>query len=239
MKFEQSGSCLGMSDLADLETRVQGFAEEVSTRVLTCLEGVPKPDVLQVEASPDGQRFTFSYRQTLHAPGSESVVGMLQLDYALGADRSGQHLAVHVSTFQLRDSRGKKPIVRLEYVRDAHKVPCSHIHVHAESGLFTQLLAATGHGSPAAVQSVHIPTGGDRFRPCVEDFVEFLISECLVAGRDGWRDEIAQGREQWREMQTAAAVRDRPEIAIAELRRLGMTVDGELTDSRPSARDRF
>lgn len=229
-----------MSDLADLETRVQVFAEEVSTRVLTCLEGAPQPDVLQVEASPDGKRFTFSYRQTLHAPDSDGqVVGMLQLDYALGTDRSGQHLAVHVSTFQLRDSRGKKPIVRLEYVRDARRVPCSHIHVHAESGLFTQLLAATGHASPAAVQSVHIPTGGDRFRPCVEDFVEFLISECLVSGRDGWREEIAEGREQWREMQTAAAVRDRPEVAIAELRRLGVTVDGSLAEGRPSARDRF
>lgn len=230
-----------MSDLADLETHVQTLAEEVSTRVLTCLEGIPQPDVLQVEASPDGKRFTFSYRQTLHAPNNSDgqAVGMVQLDYALGTDRSGQHLAVHVSTFQLRDSRGKKPIVRLEYVRDARRVPCSHIHVHAESGLFTQLLAATGHPSPAAVQSVHIPTGGDRFRPCIEDFVEFLISECLVAGRDGWRDEIAEGREQWREMQTAAAVRDRPEVAIAELRRLGMTVDGSLTGSHPIARDRF
>lgn len=229
-----------MSDLAGLETRVQAFAEEVSTRVLTCLEGVPRPDVLPVEASPDGQRFTFSYRQTLHAPSDDGrVVGMLQLDYALGTDRSDQHLAVHSSTFQLRDSRGKKPIVRVEYVRNARRVPCSHIHVHAESGLFTQLLAATGHASPAAVQSVHIPTGGDRFRPCVEDFVEFLISECLVAGRDGWRDEIAEGRERWRELQTAAAVRDRPEVAIAELRKLGVTVDGSLSGSRPAARDRF
>jgi hypothetical protein len=228
-----------MSDPGSLESRVTKFAEEVSTRVLMCLEGEPKPDELKVDASPDGKRFTFSYRQTLHAAADGPVVGMVQLDYALGTDRSEKHLAVQVSTFQLRDSRGKKPIVRVEYVRDANRVPCSHIHAHAESGLFTQLLAATGHDSPAAVQSVHIPTGGDRFRPCVEDFIEFLISECRVAGRDGWRDEVQHGRELWRGMQTAAAVRDRPDVAIKELERLGLTVSGELVGDRPSARHRF
>lgn len=229
-----------MSEVIEaLEARVTRFADEVVTRVPMCLEGAPETDVLKVDASPDGKRFTFTYRQTLHAAAGGPVVGVLQIDYALGTDRSGKHLAVHVSTYQLRDSRGKKPIVRLEYARDAHRVPCSHIHVHAESGLFTQLLAATGHNSPAAIQSVHIPTGGDRFRPCVEDFIEFLISECRVAGREGWREEVLRGREAWRELQTAAAVRDRPEIAIKELQRLGLAVSGELTGERPSARDRF
>ena len=228
-----------MSEPDPLESRVREFAEDVLSRVLICLEGEPKPDELRIDASPDGKRFTFSYRQTLHATAGGQVVGMLQLDYALGADRSGKHLAVHVSTFQLRDARGKKPIVRVEYLRDPQRVPCSHIHVHAESGLFTQLLAATGHDSPAAVQSVHIPTGGDRFRPCVEDFIEFLISECRVAGRSGWREEVVRGRELWRELQTAAAVRDWPEVAIRELERLGLTVTGELVGERPSARYRF
>lgn len=228
-----------MNEQDSLEDRIRQFAEEVCTRVLMCLEGEPKPDELKIEASPDGKRFTFSYRQTLHAVTHGPTIGMVQLDYALGTDRSGKHLAVHSSAFQLRDSRGKKPIIRVEYARDAHRVPCSHIHVHAESGLFTQLLASTGHDSPAAVQSVHIPTGGDRFRPCVEDFVEFLISESRVAGREGWRSEIQQGRELWRTMQTAAAVRDRPEVAIKELERLGLNVSGDLSSNRPSARDRF
>lgn len=221
------------------ESRIRQFAEDVSTRVFMCLEGEPQSDVVEIDASPDGQRFTFSYRQTLHAFRGGDTVGVIQVDYALGSDRTGDHLAVHVSTFQLRDPRGKKPILRVEYVRDAQRVPCSHIHIHAESGLFTQLLATTGHGSPAAVQSVHIPTGGDRFRPCVEDFVEFLVSECRVAGREGWRDEVVQGREQWREVQTAAAVRERPEVAIEVLERLGLTVHGELPLNRPTPRDRF
>lgn len=227
------------TDPLDLEFEVKGFAEDLLSRVLMCLEGQPLPDDLRIGASPDGRRFTFSYKQTLHAKADGPTVGMLQLDYALGFDRTDSYLAVHSSTFQLRDGRGKRPIVRFEYAREATRVPCSHIHVHAQSGLFTQLLAATGHKSPAAVESVHLPTGGDRFRPCVEDFVEFLIVECGVAGRSGWRDEVKQGREKWREYQTASAVRDRPEVAIEVLERLGLSVSGEISHERPSPRDRF
>lgn len=34
-------------------------------------------------------------------------------------------------------------------------------------------------------------------------------------------------------------MRDRPEVAIAELERLGLSVTGELSVERPSARNRF
>lgn len=221
----------------DLESEVQDFANQVLTRVLMCLVGEPREDTLRIVSSDD--RYAFSYQQTLHAHSAGEAIGVLQLDYALCADRSGRHLAVQNSAFQLKERRGKKPIVRIEYLRDARSVPCSHVHVHAESGLFTELLAATGHQSAAAIASIHVPTGGDRFRPCVEDFVQFLIEECNIAAREGWREEVLEGREQYRAIQTAAAVRDRPEIAIAELERLGLTVAGELPSGRPSARDRY
>jgi hypothetical protein len=221
----------------NLETQVQEFASDVATRVLMCLEGAPQPNELTIESN-DG-RFVFTYRQTLHAIAGEISIGIVQLDYALGFDRAGRHLAVHNSSFQLKDRRGKKPIVRIEYVRDARTIPCSHVHVHGESGLFTEFLAATGHKSAAAISSIHVPTGGDRFRPCIEDFVQFLIEECGVAGREGWRDEVFEGREAYRQIQTAAAVRDRPEVAIAELKRLGLSVTGELDDGRPEPRSRY
>jgi hypothetical protein len=71
---------------------------------------------------------------------------------------------------------------------------------HAESALFTELLAATGHKSADAIESIHVPTGGDRFRPCIEDFVQFLIEECRVAAREGWREEVSEGRERFRDI---------------------------------------
>lgn len=221
----------------DLESEVREFATDVLARVLTCLVGEPREDDLRIVSSEG--RYAFSYQQTLHAHSASEAIGILQLDYALCADRTGRHLAVQSSAFQLKERRGKKPIVRVEYLRDARSVPCSHVHVHAESGLFTELLAATRHPSAAAIASIHVPTGGDRFRPCVEDFVQFLIEECHIASREGWQDEVLEGREKFRVIQTAAAVRDRPEVAIAELERLGLTVTGDLPSTRPSARDRY
>lgn len=227
-----------MSDLP-LERRVEAFAEDVTTRVITCLEGAPDHDELKIIGSPDQQRYKFLYQQTLHAASNGAKVGYLKLDYSLCLDRSGKHLAVHTSTFRLTDRRGKAALIRMEYVRDALSVPCSHVHVHAQSGHITHLLSKTGHDTPHAVESIHIPTGGDRFRPCVEDFVQFLVEECNVASREGWKAEVEAGREQWRKHQTAAAVRDRPEVAISVLEDLGLTVTGTASGDRPSARSRY
>ncbi|GAA5043955.1 hypothetical protein [Nocardia callitridis] len=223
----------------DLEDQASSFALDVSTRVLMCLEGSPAADELRVEASPKGGRYAFAYQQSIHANRQGRSIGAVKIEFGLTLDRSKRHLAVHKSSFQLLERRGQKPIVRIEYVRDARGVPCSHIHAHAESGLFTHLLAQAGHPTPAAVQSIHLPTGGDRFRPCVEDFLEFLIRDCRIAAREGWEEEVAAGREDWRRKQTAAAVRDRPDVAIAELRKLGITILGVPTEERPPARDRF
>ncbi|MFT4088350.1 MAG: hypothetical protein QM658_14590 [Gordonia sp. (in: high G+C Gram-positive bacteria)] len=228
-----------MSEPNTLEEQVKSFAVDVVTRIRACLEGESDAHDVEVDASPDGSRFTFKYSQPLRAEGRGAPVGHLKLHYALGVDRSGEYLAVLESSFKLHDKRGNTPIVRIEYVRDPRHVPCSHIHVHAQSGNLTQLLAACGHNSPAAVESVHIPTGGDRFRPCVEDFVEFLVTECGIAANKGWRDQVIEGREEWRKKQTAAAVRDRPEEAIRVLESLGLQVNGTLPEGRPSARSRY
>jgi hypothetical protein len=204
-----------------------------------CLEGEPPSDELEVEASPKGERYRFTYQQSVHTNPHALLVAQIRLIFELTLDRSGHYLAVYKSSFQLIDDRGKKPIVRIEYLRDAHSVPCSHVHVHAESGPFTHLLTRTGHPTPAAIQSIHVPTGGDRFRPCVEDFIEFLIRDCRIAGREGWEEEVMAGREEWRRTQTAAAVRDRPDVAIRVLEELGCIVKGEVGDGLPAARVRF
>jgi hypothetical protein len=48
-----------------------------------------------------------------------------------------------------------------------------------------------------------------------------LVRELGVDHQPGWRDALADGRERWRRMQTAAVVRDAPGEAIAALTALG------------------
>lgn len=61
-------------------------------------------------------------------------------------------------------------------------------------------------------------------RPCLEDFLEFLIRECHVDARPEWQKAIEAGRIRWRRHQIAALVRDAPEEAIRVLEENGYTV---------------
>jgi hypothetical protein len=56
--------------------------------------------------------------------------------------------------------------------------------------------------------SLHLPVGGVRFRPSLEDVLEFAIRELGVEALSGWEDAIAEGQQRWRWVQLQAAVRD-------------------------------
>jgi len=73
-------------------------------------------------------------------------------------------------------------------------------------------------------QDLHYPLGGERFRPCLEDFLEGMIHEFGIDAEEGWEEALASGRETWRCSQTAAVVRDAPEVAAEMLRNLGYQV---------------
>jgi hypothetical protein len=74
------------------------------------------------------------------------------------------------------------------------------------------------------MSSLHIPVGGSRQRPCLEDLLQFLIVECGFDKRRYWRKPIAEGRERWRRRQVSALVRDIHTDAARVLVDLGYTV---------------
>jgi hypothetical protein len=66
--------------------------------------------------------------------------------------------------------------------------------------------------------------GVTRFRPCLNDVLDMLVRELGVDHEPAWRNALADGRERWRRMQTAAVVRDGPAAAIEALSALGYEV---------------
>ena len=84
-------------------------------------------------------------------------------------------------------------------------------------GALSHLLSRLDHRTPHSIESLHIPMGGERFRPCLEDIVEFLIRDCGFPGKGGWAAALADGRAKWRRIQTRAVVRDSPAEAIGAL----------------------
>ncbi|MDY5786194.1 hypothetical protein [Corynebacterium sp.] len=149
--------------------------------------------------------------------------------YKLAQDRSESFLAVKSSKFEIRVATA--PGIRFEYERDNTSAPCAHIHYSGVAGLLSPALmhnfrsATRNSRKKGRLEALHLPVGGKRFRPSLEDFLSFVIAECGFRGKPGWEPKLLYRRQEWLEKQTSAAVRDFPEAAARELRMLGFSVD--------------
>lgn len=86
--------------------------------------------------------------------------------------------------------------------------------------------ARTAQKGKAQHADLHLPMGGPRFRPALEDVLHMAVEEFGIDHEPGWVDSIEDGREDWRRIQTRAAVRDAPEDAAEALRTIGYEVTG-------------
>ena len=150
-----------------------------------------------------------------------AVCARLSMLFRCRLDRSGKYLAVEQSAFTLSTSRGK-PLVRLEFDQD--QAPAVHWHAHGDRTDLGTLLATTGRPVPHFLHALHLPAGGTRMRPCLEDFIEFVVRDLGVDAVDRWRSVVEAGRETWRRRQVRTLVRDAPSEAAATLVALGYEV---------------
>lgn len=149
-------------------------------------------------------------------------------------DSSGAFLAVDESDFKVALYGQGEPIVRVHY-RRSRSWGQSHVHVHAESAALGYGLADTVLTRPPKTQVLHVPTGDRRFRPCLEDVVEFLVNDLHVDTKPGWQQRVNDGRARWLRIQLLAAMRDAirtdpdgvPELLRAEIDRIVMALDDE------------
>ncbi|WP_144414246.1 hypothetical protein [Corynebacterium mustelae] len=102
-------------------------------------------------------------------------------------------MAVSESKFELRVHTA--PGIRFEYSRKNTSAPKAHIHYTGVAGIISPALMRNfadtkdpkkkGH-----LEKVHMPVGGQRFRPCLEDFLYFIIRECGFVGLHGWENRL-------------------------------------------------
>lgn len=156
----------------------------------------------------------------------------LGLLFRMAADDSGRYPMIRSSVMYLSpDADGARLLLHYDYERDkADDYPEAHLQVCATSAEWEEAMASYGpRGRP--LKKLHLPVGGRRFRPAVEDLIEFLITEKLAAGRPGWKAHVNRGRQGFEERQLRAAVRRHPDIALAILREEGHIPP--YRDSRP------
>ncbi len=214
----------------DVESAALQFAQEVQDildGVLPVPTSVPADDRIVQADTLDDIRYrvqTTARNGQVVLTKNDQPIAHLRITFQCTADAVGAYLAVERCDIGLFSVDGRLPIVRLDFRRDMHTVPSCHWNVHAESGQATRILTLGNPTHPGVFSKLHLPVGGPRMRPCLEDFLEFVLHEFGVDRLPNAPAVLADGRERWRRRQIATSVRDAPDEAVRVLRELGYTV---------------
>lgn len=145
----------------------------------------------------------------------------LRVFHALRMDDEGHRLANTKSTHGLYVQH--KSAFAYHYERDPNNdYPVAHLHIDGKAKRLQRVLDAAGRAKDRPTD-LHLPVGGPRYRPSLEDLIEFCIVERLVKARAGWRQLLRESREKSHEQQLRSAVRNNPGIAADALISLGWT----------------
>lgn len=169
-------------------------------------------------------------------------VPMLRLEVSFQCvyDHQQRYLAVADSRISVSATASSEPLLRYEYMRaPTSTMAGAHFQVHAHRDAFTYVMTQCGNGSTRGkrrraaaddgkrvpqLSDLHLPLGGPRFRPCLEDILQMLVDEMGVDAPPTADAALADGRARWRRMQIGASVRDCPEMAARVLAELGYAV---------------
>lgn len=214
-----------MSDVGSIEEQAHEFGETVSDLVARCFRTAPAISLTivgdRIRIRPDGQSDQ-SGGVPLLVRGH--CLAWLRLHYSCRPDVTGKYLAIESGNFWVVSTKDRTPLFRFEFSYESRTAPHSHIQVHGERGALTHLLTRTGHDRPHEMSALHLPTGGSRFRPSLEDVIQFLIEDCGFESAEGWLDAVHEHRAAWRDKQTRAAARAMPQAAAEALEAIGYTV---------------
>lgn len=213
-----------------LEARAREFASDLNDLLNgTVTSGVRLSSVLHF---PDLVICGLGVTKTSFKPGvirlttgAKAPTAFLRVGYALVLDREGQYLTVAKSDMAVyADPGGRDALVHYDYNIDPpNEYPSAHVQVVGTSTAL-EAIRARAPEATGELGRLHFPVGGRRFRPTLEDVLEFLVVEKLAIPHTGWSEVIARHRETWREAQTKATVRRYPAWACAALEALGYTV---------------
>lgn len=113
------------------------------------------------------------------------------------------------------DEQGDAGLCYYDFEREKDRYAAAHLQVEGEAPALDVL---PGCRSRRDLHKLHFPVGGRRYRPCLEDVIEFMINEGFADGRLGWTDVLKAERDAFLMNQLRAAVRRHPEVATAVIR---------------------
>jgi hypothetical protein len=139
--------------------------------------------------------------------GRKKPSGFLLVAYTTQMDDFAKHLMVTKSEVGIyADETRRRMVFHYDYDRaPPNDYPNPHLQVGGHSEPLTEICERAR--IPARiVGQLDLPVGGHRFRPTVEDVIEFLIIETPADGHPGWRKAVDEHRAEWQEIQLKATV---------------------------------
>ncbi|MEV6013266.1 hypothetical protein AB0M29_41720 [Streptomyces sp. NPDC051976] len=224
---------------ADATRTLDDLADDFATKVTTLTRGVLGEDSPRFHAVNTGQRIRVAPIDDSEVirPIPISVNGELRLGlrviYYCCWDGYSTFMATDAADFHLHFAGVAEPLIRFEYLRRSKEPPGAHIQVHAHRDEMAYLLRLADAGRPKRglkqdkvprLSEMHIPVGGHRMRPSLEDVFLFLHREFAIDVQPDWHKVIDEYQREYRLVQMMTAVRDAPESAAVVLRDLGYTV---------------
>lgn len=165
-----------------------------------------------------GHRISKSELSTTHGIPLTITAGpprlFLDLSYRLSMDDEGKYLTVQSSFIGLFSDEGLEHVLlHYDYERGKDRYTEAHIQIEAMSPAWEAVLP-----QGRSLAKLHLPVGGRRYRPSLEDVVEFLVLEKLTDAKEDWQERVNTGRRGFQELQFRAAVRRHPDISRDVLR---------------------
>jgi hypothetical protein len=212
---------------SDLPGQARAFANKIQT-----LLNKTVADHARVTAAVAGQSLVAVGTNLLTRELTTSAVPLLStvkqhrcyldVQFRLYLENEGHYLTVESSFFGVYSSLdAPDPLFHYDFERGKDGYTEAHLQVFGENhALTSMMLAVCTRRKKKQLGELHFPVGGRRFRPALEDVLEFLIDEQLVEPKDGWQDELERCRAEFRDIQLRAAIRRYPELAREVLSKL-------------------
>ena len=174
--------------------------------------------VSRTQARPDPIAIAYSRRK---------AVVYLYLAHLYDIDDEKEYLTMASSIMSLYtspDMGDEQLIVSVDYTRDpANKYPGAHLHVGGVRDDLDSVYLGDDRKT-RKLRDLHLPVGGKRFRPALEDLIEFMVTEEMVDPRPNWRVTLDLHRAKRETLQLKAAVRRNQEAAAEALKASGWEV---------------
>jgi hypothetical protein len=216
-----------------VKQKAQGFADELSNLLnKTVCRGVRLNSVRDPGRKVVWVGYRISESELTSAEAFELSTGKRSgiycgLSIQLGLDDEGVYLMVQNSFMGLfPDSRMTKTLCHFDYERDKQdNYPEAHMQIEASSEAWEEVLKRSDSAGDRerTLAKLHLPVGGRRFRPTLEDIIEFVVSERLVEPHPGWKAVVEESRASFQEKQLRAAIRRSPDVARQAMRDLDLT----------------